>query len=501
MLVNFLILAAITFVVSLTTCLLITPKLIKFAVHRQLMDHPSKRRVHQQPTPRIGGLAIFVSFFIALSIIFFWEPKGLTTFSDSHNVLVFAIGALILFAMGLYDDIRSLRTIYKLLIHSAVASLAWWGGAQVDITSLPGIKELQLGYLSLPVTVFWFLLLINAINLIDGLDGLASGITVLSSLVLAVLCLVTNNYAMIPLFTALAGATLGFLRYNFNPASIFMGDCGSYFLGYCLAYFSIIGSIKGQTAVTILIPLIAIGMPVFEVMFTPIRRFVSGQDLFKPDADHFHHRLLKKGLSHKTAVLILYGLSVFLGVVALVMVHLHSMASGFLLLGLGLVFVLGIRKLGYLEYIAVDKIIGWVRDIIDEVGLLRDRRTFLGRQMVIASSEDLEKLSENIVLACQHMDVDYMKICFPDWDDYEFEYSSVPKCQRLRHDLKNLQVKMPLSIDHQAVGSLTLEFHLNGRGVEPFTLRRAEQLRRVTCSTLKTMYADKMNESPDQDSA
>ena len=189
---------------------------------------------------------------------------------------------------------------------SASRCISYAGGIQIGVVYLPGVGELALGWLSLPLTVFWFLLILNALNLIDGLDGLAAGITLFVALTLLIVWSSPSNLIVALALAALAGASLGFLRYNFHPASIFLGDSGSYFLGYNLAALSILGSLKSEAAVAILIPIIALGVPVIDALWSPVRRFILGQRIFTPDRDHIHHRLLKLGYTHRRAVLMLY---------------------------------------------------------------------------------------------------------------------------------------------------------------------------------------------------
>ena len=326
-------------------------------------------------------------------------------------------------------------------------------------------------------------MLINGFNLIDGLDGLAAGISFLVSVILFTLCLGNERYYLLPVFAGLAGTTLGFLRYNFNPASIFMGDSGSYFLGYCLAAFSILGSIKGQAAVAIIIPLIAMGLPVFEIFFTAFRRFLVGHGIFSADKEHFHHKLLKKGLSHRNAVLVFYILTVIMGVMALIFVHAHSLVSGVVLLIMGLAAFFGVRKLGYMEYMAFDKIRGWMRDVTDEMGLMRDRRTFLGRQVAITTSRDLPELGKAISDACDHLDADRLEITLNGPFDYHYtHYRTDEDLSLLDHD-QDLVVRVPLGTETASYGKLIIMICLQNKPIKPYILRRIEQLRRavITC--------------------
>jgi UDP-GlcNAc:undecaprenyl-phosphate GlcNAc-1-phosphate transferase len=227
--------------------------------------------------------------------------------------------------------------------------------------------------------VFWFVLFINAVNLIDGLDGLAAGIIFFASLVLIILSVVKGEYLIGMLFAALAGACLGFLRYNFNPASIFMGDSGSYFLGYAIAGLSIMGSIKSQVGAAMLIPVMALGIPLFDTILSPIRRFVRGRKMFHPDKGHVHHRLVEMGLTTKKVVWMIYAMTFSLCL---------------------------IRKLGYFEYVASDKIYGWFKDLSDEAGFSHDRRSFLNLQIEIEESGDLKALWVNVCRALEKLKFD-----------------------------------------------------------------------------------------------
>lgn len=208
----------------------------------------------------------------------------------------------------------------------------------------------------------------------------------------------------------MAGATLGFLRYNFNPASVFLGDGGSYFLGYMLATLNMVGSIKSHAALIILIPMIALGVPLMDTFWATARRFILGQRLFRPDNDHFHHRLLRLGYTHRRAVLVLYGITIGMGLLSLLLVHAHDDQAALLLLLVGVTIIFGIRKLGYLKYLAVDKIVSWVEDISDELGIKRDRRKFLACEMAISESKNMDEFWSRVVSAGQLLKLDYLEL-------------------------------------------------------------------------------------------
>ena len=269
------------FVAACLISLALTPAIRQLALHFNLTDKPSARKMHSRKIPRIGGVALFISFFLPFLFLFVFRRDSVSVqnlFADNSN-LCFVTGAVLIFLLGLLDDVRELSFLFKIFGQLLVAIFVYNCGFQITAVTTPFGADFSIGFLSLPLTVFWFLLVINAINLIDGLDGLAAGICLFVSLSMLFVCIVNGNLTSALAFAALAGALIGFLRYNFYPASIFMGDSGSYFLGYCLAALSIGGAIKGQVATAMLIPIIALGVPLMDTLWAPLRRFISGQNM------------------------------------------------------------------------------------------------------------------------------------------------------------------------------------------------------------------------------
>ena len=213
------------------------------------------------------------------------------------------------FLTGLADDFKRLGPGIKFVFQVAGASLAYLGEARVSLFHF-GNWAVG-GALDYGFTVIWFVLLINAVNLIDGLDGLASGVVFFACAMMVILSTIGERYLSAMLFAALGGSALGFLRYNFNPASVFMGDGGSYFLGYAVAAISVLESTKAQMGAALLIPVLGLGVPIFDTMLSPLRRFVRGKKMFMPDQGHVHHRLMRMGLNHRRIVLTLYGIQHF----------------------------------------------------------------------------------------------------------------------------------------------------------------------------------------------
>lgn len=292
---------------------LMTPPVKRFAELLGAVDQPSERRINKVPIPRMGGLAIFLGFTLAVLL-----------FGDLSNQLTgILLGAVIIAVLGAVDDIVSLSPWAKLLGQLAAALVAIRFGVVFDAISNPNFLSetttIPIGWLSVPLTVLWIVACTNAVNLIDGLDGLAVGVSTISSLTMLVVSLIVSEPMVSVLLAALCGACLGFMPYNLNPAKIFMGDVGSQFLGFVLSTASIVGLFKFHAIITFLVPLMALAVPLADTTFAFFRRILRGQSPFHPDKGHFHHRLLAMGMSQKQVVAVLYGVSAILGLIAVLL--------------------------------------------------------------------------------------------------------------------------------------------------------------------------------------
>jgi UDP-GlcNAc:undecaprenyl-phosphate GlcNAc-1-phosphate transferase len=385
----------IIFVVAIVFSTILTYVVRWLGVRLGAVDVPMARKVHTTPIPRIGGLAVFVSFVAMMAIMNLFSTRISESFHFDHRATFGFYGALVVFGCGLWDDFRRLNPWIKLLFQIVGASLAFAGGISISGIFFDG-HGIQFGILSYLVTVFWFLLFINAVNLIDGLDGLAGGVVFFTCLLMVILSVMSGNYPSAVYFTALGGAVMGFLRFNFNPASIFLGDGGSYFLGYAIAALAIMGSVKSQVSALMLIPLLALGVPMFDTLLAPLRRWIKGRRVFQPDRGHIHHRLLEMGLSSQKAVLVIYGLTLVMCLLAILIVVNRNDLVGMVLILLLVGVLAFVRKNGYLEYLALDKFYGWFKDMTDVAGFSRERRTFLALQMEANKARTLEEMLETI---------------------------------------------------------------------------------------------------------
>ncbi len=323
----------------------LTPLIKKFAERVGAVDEPGGRSVHQKPTPHLGGLAIFIPFSLAVIGILGW---------DEPFVKAAVLGGLAILAVGVVDDFLSFTPLAKLVGQILAAFIPVAYGIQIEFLTNPLGGLIYLGVLSLPLTVFWIVSFTNIINLIDGLDGLAAGVSVIASLILMVSGLqMLGTHPMaefaVVMTAALAGSALGFLPYNFNPAKIFMGDAGAMFLGFALAVVSVEGLLKSTAAIALAIPVLALGLPIMDTVFAVIRRVRNGQPIGKADRGHIHHRLLSLGLSHRDAVLVMYLVSGWLGISALALIELSFLQAMTIIFFVIISLYFAAKKVGVFE--------------------------------------------------------------------------------------------------------------------------------------------------------
>jgi len=343
--------------------------------------------------PRTGGISIAVAYVLTMGIILFiYGAHGQLEMIDDKYISLH-IGLLACFGIGLFDDFRTLNYKSKLIVQILAASIAFYGGVKIDSIATINLNA-AVSYL---VTVFWFVLFINAVNLIDGLDGLAAGICLIACGIMTYSSINAQSYSAALSYCSIAGSLLGFLRYNFSPANIFMGDSGSYFLGYMIAGLSIISSTKNEIGAIMLMPTIAMGIPVLDTLLSPVRRWIFGKAMFKADNRHIHHQLIRKmGLTAKSAVITLYSISLSLTLLSVMLLQIGNYSIVIIIILLGAAFTLMIRKLGYFEYFTYERIQRWLADVSDTLGFNHDRRIFLNLQVETAQSADLDELWENI---------------------------------------------------------------------------------------------------------
>lgn len=331
---------------------LLTPWVKKLAVKAGAWDEPGERKVHRRPMPRLGGLAVYAGFIFAVLIT---QPLSLP-------VLGILVGSTLIVFLGMWDDIKGLSPKVKLAGQVLVAVIVViFFDIKVEFITNPFGDIIGLGIWAIPFTIFWIIGITNALNLIDGLDGLAAGISAIASLTIAIVSWSQGEVMVAVLALLLMACVLGFLRYNFHPAQIFLGDGGSMFLGFNLSVLAILGLTKGATAISLFIPVVILGIPIFDTFLAIGRRFLSRQPIFKADQHHLHHRLLELGFSHRQTVLVIYGVNLCLGFSAVVLVFLATNQAVVLLLALASVTFFAANKLGMVTWHGLKSLISFRR--------------------------------------------------------------------------------------------------------------------------------------------
>ena len=298
----------LTLVICFFTAILLTPLVKKLAFKIGATDKPNYRKVHQKIMPRLGGLAIFISFIIGISII---HPAA-----DYHWPIV--IGSIIIVITGMVDDVKEISPKLKLAGQILAAFIVVvYGNLNVEFINLPFGGKITFGYLSIPFTMIWIVGITNAINLIDGLDGLAAGVSSIALISIAGMAVVMGNIYVAVMALIVVAGSVGFLFYNFHPAKIFMGDTGALFLGYIIGVLSLLG-FKNVTFISLIIPIIILGVPISDTFFAIVRRIINKQPISAPDKSHLHHCLLRSGFSHRQTVLLIYAMSAIFGLAAFI---------------------------------------------------------------------------------------------------------------------------------------------------------------------------------------
>ena len=333
------------FIIAVLVAYLATPQVIKIAVKSGAMDAPDQRKVHKNPIPRMGGLAIYLGFILAVLAI----GIGTTEFYLNREIVGLLVGGTCILMLGIIDDLIQLSAKVKLLGQICSALVLVLFDIRIDWLSNPFGDVIYLDYLSVPLTVLWIVSMTNTVNLIDGLDGLAAGVSTIAATTILLVALQQNFIAVAILTAALAGSALGFLQHNFNPAKIFMGDTGSMFLGYMLAAISVIGTVKSAATIALVVPIVALGLPIMDTAFAIIRRYSNGKPIFKPDKGHLHHRLLDMGLTQRQAVLLMYVISGCLGLSAIAVTEVTRGSAVVIILILLAGAFIGAKKIGVLK--------------------------------------------------------------------------------------------------------------------------------------------------------
>ncbi|MBQ0138773.1 MAG: undecaprenyl/decaprenyl-phosphate alpha-N-acetylglucosaminyl 1-phosphate transferase [Kurthia sp.] len=323
-------------VVAFIASILLTPLVKKLAYRVGAVDRPNYRKVHAKIMPRLGGLAIFLAFLIGVLI---YKP-------ENDAIIPIIIASFVIILTGVLDDMLEISAKAKFLGQTIAAAIViFFGDIQIATINLPFDGVLDFGYLSIPLTLIWIVGITNAINLIDGLDGLAAGVSTTALLTLAAMAFIMNDTFVLMMALILAVSAMGFLFYNFHPAKIFMGDTGALFLGFIISVLALLG-FKNVTFVSLVIPIIMLGVPISDTFFAIVRRLLNKQPPFQPDKSHLHHRLISIGFTHRQTVLIIYGIAAMFGLAAIIFSMAKVWGAIFLVIILLLAIELFVEVIG-----------------------------------------------------------------------------------------------------------------------------------------------------------
>ncbi len=401
------------FVISLLLSFILTRTIRNLATARNWVFFPAMdRHLHSSPRPRLGGVAIVFAFLVTVAVAF-----GVKAYVPNLNLevslrplLAILVPGFLIFLLGVYDDIYQIGPYAKFAVQALAGSLVFAGGLRIEnLPVLFGHHHFP-SYLGYPLTILWILAITNAFNLIDGLDGLAAGSGLFSTLVVFVVALLSDSPLVSLMTVVLAGAILGFLRFNFNPATIFLGDCGSLFIGFMLSVLALYGAQKSPTIIAVAIPVVSFGLPILETTLSMVRRFISGRPVFTADREHIHHKLLQRGLSHRQVVITLYAVSALFALLSLFLLWPTGSTLGLVLAVVGTGIWIGVQHLGYLEF-------GEIRRVAQRT--IEQRQIFINNLAIRRATEeirvarDYDQLCRSLVAAFNSNDFDGFEL-FPE---------------------------------------------------------------------------------------
>jgi UDP-GlcNAc:undecaprenyl-phosphate GlcNAc-1-phosphate transferase len=324
-----------------------TPIVIHIAKRLNIVDSPDIRKVHSQPVPRIGGVAIFISMIgLVIPVLFLPGDVGDTLRLLQPKITMILCAAGLVFFVGLVDDIRGLRVRTKFVFQVIAAMIVCSANVRIESIAVTNWLRLELSWFSWPITLIWIVGVTNAVNLSDGLDGLAAGISAITCGVLAILAVYNGDAVMVVVMLALLGSLTGFLFFNFDPARVFMGDSGSLFLGFTIASASVLCATKTETVVGLALPILALGIPILDTLFSMLRRFLERRSLFASDRSHFHHRLLALGFKQRHAVITAYVVTLLVTGLGMLMLLTRNMQTVIVFICILMLLILAFRIVG-----------------------------------------------------------------------------------------------------------------------------------------------------------
>ncbi len=403
---------------STLLALVITPLVIRFARRIKAIDAPSIRKVHSNPVPRIGGVAIFVSAMLLILPVLLLPNAVGEVFRDMKlQIIALLATATFIFLVGLVDDVRGLRARMKLIAQLIAAMVICAVGIRIKIVGVADWLTINFGWFSWPLTLLWIVGITNAVNLSDGLDGLAAGISAVACGVIAILAIQGGQAVMAVLMLALLGSLCGFLVFNFNPAKVFMGDCGSLFLGFTIASSSVMCANKSSALVGLALPILALGIPIFDTLFSMLRRFLERRSIFSPDRSHFHHHLLALGLTQRHVVVVSYAVTCLFAGMGLFMMVTRSINTLVLFLCILLLLLLLFCVVGSVRL--HETIFGLQRKYEFSSQRWQEQMNFEQAQLYFRSAHNFSQWWQAVCEAAERMDFAWVSLKTKDKDGTE----------------------------------------------------------------------------------
>ncbi len=386
-----------------------TPLVILLARRLKALDSPGLRKIHDVPVPRLGGLALAVPMLVMSACVLALDNTiGQAFRSIQPQVIALLVGAVLMLLMGLIDDIRGLRARVKLLAQIAAAVVVCAAGVRINEIAVADWFTLDFGWWSWPITIFWIVAITNAVNLIDGLDGLAAGICAVACGTIAVLAIWSGQAMMAVLMLALLGSLTGFLLFNFNPARIFLGDSGTYFLGFMLAASSVMCSTKSSTLVGLTLPVLALGVPIFDTLFSMLRRILERRSIFAPDRRHIHHRLLDMGLHQRHAVIVIYVITALAAGLGMFMMITKGTSTVVVFLAVLLLLALIFRFVGSVRL--RESVLGLKKNFSVNKQRRQERLSFEQKQLMLREARSFQDWWRAVCTTVEEMDFTRMSM-------------------------------------------------------------------------------------------
>ncbi len=440
---------------------IITPIIIRVARRFDIVDDPDARKIHARPVPRIGGVAIILSMMgLIVPVLFLPNVVGDSFRSESAGLVTMLMAAGFMFLVGLIEDVRGLRVRTRFISQLLAACAVCYAGVRVNQVVLTDSLTINLGWLSWPVTIIWIIGITNAINLIDGLDGLAAGISAVACGVIAILGIYSGDTIMTVLMLALLGSLTGFLLFNFEPAKVFMGDSGSMFLGFTIASSSVLCAAKTETIVGLALPVLALGIPIFDTLFSMLRRLLERRSMFSPDRRHFHHRLLALGLRQRHVVITAYAVTLLAAGLGMFMLLSENTQAIVIFVCILFLLVLTFRVAGSVHFQEIIHGVKRQRTLLSTKK--RETEGFEQAELHFRRAEDFDKWWQAVCIAAEKLEFTSGRLTITNRDGTERKLSWDNNGQHVE-DKNVVKTTLPVR-DRRKTGPLhlTIQTYPNG---------------------------------------